>query len=517
MYNILVTDDEQIVIDSLSFIINKNFEGQVHLFTALSGTKALEIVSNENIDIIFMDINMPGLNGLETLSCITKIKPEVVTIILSAFDRFQYAQEAMNLGAFKYITKPVNRNVVIQTIRSAMDYIDTKQGNISADQELHKKLDMVSPMIESDFIFACIYNNDKSGDLTSYLDYFNLNGTPWCFCCLEIPNINSSNQYSTYLKIRDLLNENYRCLVSSFMMNRLVVYYPVFSNPEFQNEVYEQIKSWYSTLCFNITSGIRVGVSTIKSDFSLLTDSYTEALSALNKTDSAGGIVFSSDASQTGLSPQENAREFKKQIFLKLRQGDSSSVKAYVNLYSNQLNAAEPDINKIKNYFFEIIVTAQNIATEINPKYSNKDFANAFGVLMNENDTSMLRDYLQKMLMEDVVAVQSVKAQQENPIITKVCDYVEQNMEKDISLEQVAEFAGVSSFYLSKLFKEEKGVTFINFLTDCRLDKAQKLLKDNSISIKEITAVVGYNDQNYFSRLFKNKFGISPTEFRNTL
>ena len=202
MYNILVTDDEQIVIDSLSFIINKNFEGQVSLFTALSGTDALKIVTKENIDIIFMDINMPGLNGLETVSCITKLKPDTVIIILSAFDRFQYAQEAMNLGTFKYITKPVNRNVVIQTIRSAMDFIDTRRGKQNADLELHKKLDLVSPMIESDFIFACINNNENTFNLSAYLDYFGISEYPWCFCCFEIPNVSSENQHTVYNKIR---------------------------------------------------------------------------------------------------------------------------------------------------------------------------------------------------------------------------------------------------------------------------------------------------------------------------
>ena len=103
MFNILVTDDEQIVIDSLSFIINKNFADEAKVFTALSGTEAIEIVMKENIDIMFMDINMPGLSGLETVSVITKLKPNIVFVILSAFDRFQYAQEAINLGAYKYI------------------------------------------------------------------------------------------------------------------------------------------------------------------------------------------------------------------------------------------------------------------------------------------------------------------------------------------------------------------------------------------------------------------------------
>ena len=78
MFNILVTDDEQIVIDSLSYIISKNFSDNTKIFTALSGTEAIEIVMKENIDIIFMDINMPGLSGLETVNVITKLKPNIV-------------------------------------------------------------------------------------------------------------------------------------------------------------------------------------------------------------------------------------------------------------------------------------------------------------------------------------------------------------------------------------------------------------------------------------------------------
>ena len=117
MYNVLITDDEQIVVDSLSFIMNKEFPDQVKVYSALSGAEAIEITGNEKIDIVFMDIQMSGINGLETVSCILRIRPDTVIIMLSAFDRFQYAQEAINLGAFKYITKPVNRNLVVQTVR----------------------------------------------------------------------------------------------------------------------------------------------------------------------------------------------------------------------------------------------------------------------------------------------------------------------------------------------------------------------------------------------------------------
>ena len=139
MYNILITDDEQIAIDSLKFIISKNFDSNVTLFTAQSGTDALQIINQEKIDIVFMDINMPGLTGLDTVSCINKLRPETVIIIISAFDRFQYAQEAMNLGVFKYITKPVNRNVIIQTVRESMNIVDNRRGQHFDEDALQRK------------------------------------------------------------------------------------------------------------------------------------------------------------------------------------------------------------------------------------------------------------------------------------------------------------------------------------------------------------------------------------------
>lgn len=514
MINILITDDEQIVIDSLSFIINKNFEGEAKVFTANSGTEAIEIVMKENIDILFMDINMPGLSGLETASVITKLKPNIVFVILSAFDRFQYAQEAINLGAYKYITKPVNRNTVIETVRGAMDLIDKNKGKLTESKELQQKLDLVSPMIENDFIYACIFNNDKALDISAYLEYFNLTESPWVFACFEFPHINSENQYNMYMKIHDLMNQDQRCLVSSFMMNRIAAFFPILSTSPDYASVQERLKKLYTTLSFNISNGIRVGVSSITSDTSLLQASYNESLSILNKVDSNGGILFAGTEQTEEKKFRESESEFKNQIIAKLSIGDSSGSKTFLELYVSDLLAKNLSMDKIKNKLFELIVTAKNATKEIVRSFESETFDNAFSTLCSENDIIRLKDYTQKMIIECCTAISNITTQKNNPSIQKVCDYVDAHLQEDISLEQMADYISVSSFYLSKLFKEEKGVTFINFVSDKRLEKARQMLEETDLSIKEITAEVGYNDQNYFSRIFKNKYGVSPKEYR---
>ena len=172
--------------------------------------------------------------------------------------------------------------------------------------------------------------------------------------------------------------------------------------------------------------------------------------------------------------------------------------------------------DKIKNALFELLVNARNITTEINESYHNDAFDNAFAVLSSENDMTSLESFVQDRLQECAVAVANKRTQQENPIIKKVCDYIRDHISENISLDQMALVAQVSSFYLSKLFKEEKGETFITYISDLRLEKAKQMLTTTTTTIKEISTDIGYNDQNYFSKLFKNKFGVSPTEFRDT-
>lgn len=516
MYNILTCDDEQIVIDSLQFIIKKNFEGQINLFSALSGSDALAIASREKIDIIFMDINMPGMSGLETINCIMNLKPDTVIVVLSAFDKFQYAQEAMNLGAYKYITKPVNRNIVIQTVRNAMNLVDERRGKDSEGQDLQKKLDTVSPMVESDFIYSCMFSSDRKEDLSSYLEYFNLAVTNYFFTSIEVPHSDSRNQNEFYSGIRKMMTEKYRCLMGSFMANRLVMFFCMDKIDEDLFECFhEMAKSIYTMLSMNISQKVRMGVSRLSNELSNVSSACKEAMNALNGTSPNGELLFAEDMTKKSASP-EKSLEVRERIYNRLRIGDSAGVQFLAGLFCSEQVSAGMEMDKIKSGVFELLVNIRNITKELNPGYENTSFDSAFSLLVGTQEISVIQDFLTNVLVECAAAVASIKEQRENPLVKKIIDYIDQNMSRNYSLEDVAATVGVSPFYMSKLFKEEMGETFINYVTDRRLDRTKKLLVETDLSIKEIAGQTGYSDQNYFSRQFKNKFGISPTDFRNT-
>lgn len=519
MYNILTCDDEQIVIDSLQFIIKKNFEGQVNLFSALSGSDALSIASSEKIDIIFMDINMPGMNGLETISCIMNLKPETVIVVLSAFDKFQYAQEAMNLGAYKYITKPVNRNVVIQTVRNAMNLVDERRGKDSDDQELQKKLDTVSPMVESDFIYSCMFSSERNDDVTSYLEYFNMQVKNYFFACMEVPHIDAKNQYEIYSNIRKLMTEKFKCLIGSFMTNRLVLFFSVDREDE-SEDILEKFhcmaKTIYAILSMNISQKVRMGVSRLSNEIANVSTGYKDALFALNCTSPNGELLFAEDQTKK-TNPAERTEELRERIFNRLRIGDSAGVQFLSKLFCSEQVTSGIEMDRIKGSVFELLVNIRNITKEINSAYENSSIDSAFTILAGTNDVAVVEDFLSNCLVECAAAVSAAREQKENPVVKKIIEYIDQNMSRNYSLEDVAASVGVSPFYMSKLFKEEMGETFINYVTDRRLDRTKKLLLETDLSIKEIAGQTGYSDQNYFSRQFKNKFGISPTDFRNSV
>ena len=133
MYRILLADDEGIVTNSLSFIIEKNFEGQYEIETAKSGRAAIEAAEHFRPDIVFMDIQMPGINGIESMKEIRKTNSNVIFIVMSAYDKFDYAKEAIKLGVMEYITKPMEKNKLLEALKKAMVMVDGEREKRSND------------------------------------------------------------------------------------------------------------------------------------------------------------------------------------------------------------------------------------------------------------------------------------------------------------------------------------------------------------------------------------------------
>lgn len=528
MYNILLTDDEQIVIDSLSFIIEKNFPEQFNIFKANSGADAVYTCKSNKIDIIFMDINMPGLTGLEAIAEIKKFNADTVVIILSAFDRFGYAQEALALGAYRYLTKPVNRNLVIQTLRNAMSLIDSVEGKIYNDIEMKEKLSFVSSIVENDFIYSCVFGDgkDNGSELKKYLEYFKIKLDGYFFCVIEIPEIHGENKYDIYLKLRDLLITCTECIIGPFMNNRVVVFIPFdLSNDGDMDHMRCQdlVRGMFSKVAMQISAKTRIGVGNIQTDIKYAGKSYNSALKALNEIGNdgktevlGGGISFALSGKEKSSEKVIDSGRYEQIVLSRISAGDVTGTSSQGKLWLESMFEQGLELNGVRNNCFRILLNARSLANDKKKGYDNNAaFDDTFSILSSCNSISEFDNYLITQLQECASILNEYNIAKDNPVIGKAKDYIEKHLEENISLEQAAEYVKVNPFYLSKLFKEETGSNFIDFVTDKRLEKARTLLKQNDLSIKEVSHYCGYSDQNYFSKLFRKKFGITPTEYRN--
>lgn len=511
MYSILLTDDEKLETESLKIILTKNFMEEVEIYTANSGSMALDVVRNQKIDIVFMDIQMPGLNGLETISLIKQINPNIVVIILSAYNQFQYAQQALNLGAFKYLTKPVNRNLIVQTVRNAMSLIDSMHQNLTDNIELHEKLSSVSTMVESDFIYSCIFNN-KTTDFSDYLSYFGIETSYYYICAVELPNQVLNNRQKVYDELRDVFSSKCKCIIGSLMENKVVIFLHVSGDFEIKS-LMDEIFLLLST---RISSAIKIGVSNLFSDISASHSAYNNSISAINFCGSSGGVSYYR-GQVSAVFDAENARKISELLVAKLYAEDITSIKSLCVEYIGALFATYSDLDKIRNSLFETLLNIKNAVLKVDASYKNEAFESIFPSLARFSEQEAFEAYLSSRAEECFLAISEVKNSSENPVIKKACRFIEEHLAEDFGLEVLAQELGLSPYHLSRLFKEEKGENFINYVTSLRLEKAKKLLENPSLIIKEISTGVGYNDQNYFTKLFKLKFGLTPTEYRETV
>ena len=150
MYRVMLADDEGIVLDSLKMIIEKHFPGQCQLETAKTGRDVIELAESFRPDLAFMDIQMPGINGIDAIREIKKSSPSVEFIILSAYDKFDYAKEAINLGVLEYVNKPFSAKSIAEVLEKALKTIDSRRKKRSDDLRIRRRWRRLRRLLKMD-------------------------------------------------------------------------------------------------------------------------------------------------------------------------------------------------------------------------------------------------------------------------------------------------------------------------------------------------------------------------------
>ncbi|MFU0826073.1 MAG: Stage 0 sporulation A-like protein [Lachnoclostridium sp.] len=528
MYRILIADDEGIMLYSLQTMIQKNFGPECEVYTAKTGRAVVEMAENVRPDMIFMDIQMPGMNGIEAMQTIRKGNKNVLFIVITAYNKFDYAKEAIEIGVFDFLTKPVNKDNFLRVIKRAMDQVDSERNSQITNLRIREKLDTVIPIIESGFInYLMLQGGGTDSTYYNYKELLDIEAETAYVILIQFgesiengvltnPVGMSMRSQKFYPELRNIVKEHFNCIIGAVMANKVIVMVPtqpVENEYEERLRTIEQARRLLHALEKKIDAKFRIGIGhTYRIEE--LNQSYHEAYKALQEGD--GRVIHVGDMPLRGEYEGEYPVDCEKLIFQMVIKGDTDGAKEQASIFFDWMVDNYPEyMDSIRLKVLELVMRAEKDA-----------FYNGginYGFLYRKDYLSEVLncgsfDELRRWWLNKITDITRHMANRNRPsqrILLQKRFLIWRNIINRIyPWTKWPEVVNINPYYFSKRFKEETGVNFIDYLTNIRIQKAKELLENPALSIKEICSMSGYSDPNYFSRIFKKVENITPTDYR---
>ncbi len=527
MYRVMLADDEGIVTDSLKMIIEQSYGGECETGTANTGRSVIELAEKFRPDVAFMDIQMPGINGIDAMKEIRRTNPDIIFIVMSAYDKFDYAREAINLGVLDYLNKPFNRRMITEVLDKAFSLVDQEREKRERSLMIREKMETVVPVIENGFIYSIMFQENWQEASAGYRGLLQMEGSHGYMMVIETGDERQGKVLtntvgtgirlqSMYPKIREVVKEFIDCYVGALMANMIVCFVPSGKASVDLNEreaILERTRHLVSRLSGICQAQFRIGVGAVH-PLSEAMLSYREAKDSLER--SAQTVVHVEDVPAPSCRYDDDYPiETERSLFAAIEAGrvndtHNEAERFFAWMRESFLEHAED----VRLKCLEFVLWAERLAYLSGLTYHFTSRTSYLGDVKDAGADELERWFI-KHMDEAARSIAMQKEGKSTSLVSTVRSRLEEGyMSQDISLEALSREANVSSYYLSRLFREETGETFMEYLTNLRLCKAKKLLESTEQSVKELCQAVGYADPNYFSRIFKKNTGLTPTEYR---
>ncbi|WP_334290747.1 response regulator [Oribacterium sp. NK2B42] len=530
-YSVMLVDDEEDVINVIIHKIDWEALGFSVQGYAHNGLEALEMAEEEQPDVVMTDIKMPYMDGLELAKRLKQQYPTIKIIIFSGFDEFEYAKEAIRLEAEEYILKPIDAtelSEVFKRIKSALDKEFDEKQNINMLKTYYQES---LPILQENFYTSLIEGRVAEENLLrDMMDYqVSLDGPVYDVVILH-NSISLApegiNPVLITMSVRKLweeqMEERWKAKFFSYLGNIVIIV-----QMERESDV-TQLTDACQVLCrlskrvsnATITAGIGKPVSGIMS----LPKAYEGAREAISYRVIYGrgqAINISEIAPERNKTPDNLKAEPVDQklyaVFKAIKMDSVDNLDMEVERYISEEMPVNPSI---QDYRFFVMDMVSEIYRFI--KSNHIDTTEIFErdedpyEKVQHMDKQELTEWLRSVTHEIREILRTSRQDTTKGFVSKAIDYVRDNYSnKDLTVESMCSYLGISSAYFSTVFKKETGKTFINYLTDMRMEMAVRMLLDENEKTYVIAEAVGYSDPNYFSYAFKKKFGVSPSRYKS--
>jgi len=537
---LLIVDDEEIITEALYEVFNQSMRDELDICKAFSAKEALTWLARTRIDIVLTDIRMPGMSGIELMEEIRTYWPRCRVIFLTGYSEFEYAYHAIQNTNVKYLLKTEGYAKVIQTVQDVIKEInyDHHINNVLKQSE-EQKASLMHFAQEDYFRHYLLEHHelDYEKQLQSMVKDFsrmNIKLSAADPAVIVLAHLSYSNN-TAYSDISESI-ATVRYIWDSFMSEHIesVSMVDKFGDllwflqvsPEadmkFNNHIIRYVEGTLELIqqaCYD-SLGIVISftMSGERCAWTQVAKQY-DRLRHLQKMKMSEGIIQIDYPEQTvSTICQEGFRIVPKVEIMAahLEAGRSKEFfEGFSELEAYTLNKNDNVHRSVEAYY----AIALQLLSHMN-RYNLYEQVGECSKLMRLDEHSSMKEGFQYMrsLAERLFAHKLIdERDRASLIIEKICKYIQDHLSEDLSLVRLAELHYFNPSYLSRFFKQERGVKLSEYIEDCRLKKAKQLLSNAELKIRDVSLLVGYEAAHSFTRFFKKSTGMTPQEYRDSL
>ncbi len=525
MYRALIVDDEMIFREYLRTLLDWEQYGIVIAGAAKNGETALALMKSQRFDIAFVDISMPVMNGIDFSAAALGINPELVIVLISGHNEFEYAKSALQMGIRDYILKPFDRIELTETVRKVVQELtQRRKRQIQENKREQVSAEIYANVLVSNEFFAMRKEIERlleqiSGgrDIGGYRvavvkeDFFD---RKW------IASGQKSLWKSMVINIMEELLEG-KCLRFAFCgrSGDVVAILAFEAGESAQQYGGEELGRMCRMVQGRIGFSVTCALSEPVNDWRDIPMAYDGAIHLLERRMQLGAGKVLTRADEERFStirqyPQIPADR----LTASLRNGDEEEVFQMLEAVFEGLYEQKADLEITGVVCMELISVCLSCLTERGleiPDILGEDFS-PFSQMKQLVSIKMARDRILEIYRRTAMACSDTRYTRSNKIAGQAREIIDENYaDKNLSVEGVARRLYLNAGYLRTVFKKEYGVTVSGYLLRIRMEKAREIILSGKFKLSAVSQMVGFADAAYFSKCFKKYYGISPSSFEN--
>ncbi|NDL68038.1 response regulator transcription factor [Anaerotalea alkaliphila] len=537
MFRILVIDDDSLARMRLKTLLDWQKVDCEICAEAADGQVGIEMIQAHAPDIVITDMNMPVLDGVAVARWIHDHNPAIQTIALSGYDDFNYVKESMKLGALDYIIKHrLDEKALLAVLEQAKRRILQSQDEAATRQQLNKQIQRARSYMREQFLQEILLGEITDGhEIEESLRKLELDisMTNVTVILVEVDDYPFLQEKLTDLELKKLLesfqeiaqqilNDSRGSRIVHMDRGRYAVLYSldqVFSTLYVYNQIYQVIERIRTSMQRYLQLTACYAVSPICPHLQEVSRYFKKAEELMkekfyqgkDRLFMEGGERITKNDFIT-LSPKHERR-----IVEGTHAGKQEVVEAVFNEIFNDV--VEQRINPKSTHMIvaELINIASRIAISkgVDPGEVFYSMDVPYAKMQKYENVADVKEWIRSVYQRLLDSL-SLPAELEKPCsdnVNMALAFIRRNHDKDISLEDMAEFIGVSASYLSRKFKEETGTSYVKYLNLVRVEQAKILIERRDGKIKDICLKVGFRNYNYFFKVFKEITGMTPLEY----